>query len=353
MRFHLPLESFFSSFNYKMPMKTKNDHIEDLMIRLFVDDLDSAGRKELEEWISLSPQNRKCFDDEQEIWFSAEDKDCLSKYDKEKAFEVFRKRVSKVSTESRLRHYLRVGMKYTAGLVIVGILVFTAFFYSRNRVTSHFADVVIEAPRGGLAKLNLPDGSRVWLNSNSKIIYSQGFGITDRKLRLIGEGYFKVRRNQKLPFSISTGNLLIHDRGTQFNVRNYSSDAEAEITLTEGKVSFQNSRNTKTVYYLQPNQKAVIAKASGLVKFENCNASMNSQWTNGQLIFNGQSMQYLIQTLERSYNVKINVMNPAVMRCHFYGDFIRQEQSLNDVLNALSSTGKFRYRIQGNFVTLY
>ncbi len=334
-------------------METENNHIEDLMIRLFVDDLDSAGQKELEEWISLSPENRKYFEDEQEIWFSAEDNQSLSKYDKDKAFELFRKRVTKVSTVSRFRRYICVGMKYAAELVIVGILMFTAFFYSRNRVTSHFADVVMEAPRGGLAKLNLPDGSRVWLNSNSKIIYSQGFGITDRKLQLIGEGYFEVKKNSKLPFSIQSGNFLIHDLGTRFNVRNYSSDAEAEITLTEGKVSFQDSRNIKTVYYLQPNQKAVIAKASGLVKFENCNASMNSQWTNGQLIFNGQSMQYLIQTLERSYDVKINVANQKIMKCHFYGDFIRQEQSLNDVLNALSSTGKFRYRIQGNQVTIY
>ena len=334
-------------------METENNHIEDLMIRLFVDDLDSAGQKELEEWISLSPENRKYFEDEQEIWFSAEDNQSLSKYDKDKAFELFRKRVTKVSTVSRFRRYICVGMKYAAELVIVGILMFTAFFYSRNRVTSHFADVVMEAPRGGLAKLNLPDGSRVWLNSNSKIIYSQGFGITDRKLQLVGEGYFEVKKNSKLPFSIQSGNFLIHDLGTQFNVRNYSSDAEAEITLKEGKVSFQDSRNIKTVYYLQPNQKAVIAKASGLVKFENCNASMNSQWTNGQLIFNGQSMQYLIQTLERSYDVKINVANQKIMKCHFYGDFIRQEESLNDVLNALSSTGKFRYRIQGKQVILY
>ncbi|MCH3984869.1 MAG: DUF4974 domain-containing protein [Prevotella sp.] len=334
-------------------MKTENDHIEDLMIRLFENDLDVSGRKELEEWISLSPENRKCFEEEQEIWFSAEDNEILSRYDKEKAFEVFRQRVAASSASNRHWRHLRVWMRYAAGLVIIGVLVLTAFFYSRNRMASRFADVVIEAPRGGLAKLSLPDGSQVWLNSNSKIIYSQGFGITDRKLRLIGEGYFKVKRNQKLPFSISSGNLLIHDLGTQFNVRNYSSDAEAEITLTEGKVSFQDLRNIKTVYYLQPNQKAVIAKASGIVKLKNCDAVANSQWTTGQLIFDGQSMQYLIQTLERSYNVKINVMNPAVMRCHFYGDFLRHDQSLNEVLRALSSTGKFRYRIQGNQVTIY
>ncbi|MCH4242552.1 MAG: FecR family protein, partial [Prevotella sp.] len=194
---------------------------------------------------------------------------------------------------------------------------------------------------------------QVWLNSNSKIIYSQGFGITDRKLRLIGEGYFKVKRNQKLPFSICSGSLLIHDLGTQFNVRNYPSDAESEITLKEGKVAFEDSRNTKKVYYLQPNQKAVIAKVSGKVILENCDASANSQWTTGQLIFNGQSMQYLIQTLERSYDIKINVANARIMKCHFYGDFMRQEQSLDEVLNALSSTGKFRYRVQGKQVTLY
>lgn len=333
-------------------MKTENDHIEDLMIRLFENDLDVSGRKELEEWISLSPENRKCFEEEQEIWFSAEDNEILSRYDKEKAFEVFRKRIAGASPVKR-HQGVRRWMKYAAGLVIVGVLVFTAFFYGRNKAESQFADIVIEAPRGGLSRINLPDGTKVWLNSNSRISYSQGFGITDRKLRLVGEGYFEVKRNQKLPFSINSGSLLIRDLGTQFNVRNYPSDAEVEITLKEGKVAFKNLRNTKIEYSLRPNQKAVVTKVSGKVILENCDASVANQWTIGELVFSGQSMQYLIQTLERNYDVKINVANANVMKCHFYGDFMKQDQSLNEVLKALSSTGKFRYKIQGTHVTLY
>lgn len=333
-------------------METENDHIEDLMIRLFENDLDSVGRKELEEWVSLSADHRKQFYDEQEIWFSAEDNQYLSKYDKEQAFRLFRKRISEALPKQK-HQVIKQMMKYAGVLILIGVLVFAAFFYGKNKAESHFADIVIEAPSGGLSRINLPDGTKVWLNSNSKIIYSQGFGITDRKLQLVGEGYFEVKRNQKLPFSINSGSLLIRDLGTRFNVRNYPSDTEVEIILKEGKVAFKDLKNTKSEYYLHPNQKAVISKMSGKVILQNCDVSSAAQWTTGELAFNGQSMQYLIQTLERNYDVKIDVTNADVMKCHFYGDFMKQDQSLNEVLKALSSTGKFKYRIQGKRVTLY
>ena len=307
-------------------MENPNDHIEDLMIRLFENDLDSTGRKELEDWIALSPEHQKQFYDEQEIWFSVQDERLQSKYDKEKAFELFRKRVAAVShvTPHRL---LKRWMKYAAGLVILGILVSAAFFYGRNKMTAQFAEVVIESPRG--------------------------YGITDRKVRLVGEGYFNVRKNVKLPFSIQSGELLIRDLGTQFNVRNYPSDPVVEILLKEGKVAFTDLKNTQKEYYLKPNQKAVIAKSTGKVSLQNYDASEADQWTNGELVFSGQPMAYLIQTLERNYNVKIDVTNNNVWKCHFYGDFMKQDQSLDEVLKTLSLTGKFKYKIQGNRVILY
>lgn len=333
-------------------MENPNDHIEDLMIRLFENDLDSTGRKELEDWIALSPEHQKQFYDEQEIWFSVQDERLQSKYDKEKAFELFRKRVAATSHVNPHR-LLKRWMKYAAGLVILGILVSAAFFYGRNKMTAQFAEVVIESPRGGLSKINLPDGTSVWLNSNSKIIYSQGYGITDRKVRLVGEGYFNVRKNVKLPFSIQSGELLIRDLGTQFNVRNYPSDPAMEILLKEGKVAFTDLKNTQKEYYLKPNQKAVIAKSTGKVSLQNYDASEADQWTNGELVFSGQPMAYLIQTLERNYNVKIDVTNNNVWKCHFYGDFMKQDQSLDEVLKTLSLTGKFKYKIQRNRVILY
>jgi ferric-dicitrate binding protein FerR (iron transport regulator) len=333
-------------------METEHTPIFDLMIRLFEHTLDESGKKELMDWISLSAENRKYFYDEQEIWFSAHDQTSLSKYDKEKAFEAFQKRVS-LATQSARRYRIRPWMKYVAGFILITICVLVAFFQGENKTRRQFADVVIEAPRGGLTKLNLPDGSLVWLNANSKIIYSQGFGIKDRTIRLVGEGYFEVKKNQELPFSILSGGLQIRDLGTRFNVRNYPADAEAEITLMEGKVEFNRRKDATNVYQLSPNQKAVIDKKMGKVALMSCDALVENQWTSGHLVFSGQPMQFLIRTLERNYNVTISVTNPNIMKCHFYGDFMRQDQSLNEILKALSSTKKFRYRIQGDHITLY
>lgn len=98
----------------------------------------------------------------------------------------------------------------------------------------------MEAPLGSRTKLTLPDGTLVWLNAGSRITYSQGFGVGNRKIELIGEGYFEVKRNEEVPFLVKTNSLLVKVLGTKFNFRDYPDDAEAIVSLSEGKVALNN-----------------------------------------------------------------------------------------------------------------
>lgn len=288
---------------------------------------------------------------EEEIWFSSVDEQQLAKYDKEAAFALFRERVAgqqkKVGALPR-KHWLR----YAAAIAMLVAVSYFSFRGGQEHVTAALGDIVVEAPQGSRTQMMLPDGSKVWLNAGSRISYPQGFGYTVRLVRLVGEGYFEVARNERLPFSVSSDHVQVKVLGTKFNFRDYPADAEAIVSLAEGSVAMWSSRKDEEVY-LKPNQRASVNKRTGSICVEEYEVANATQWTNGRLIFDGEPLQEIVNNLERSYNVKIDIADQELLKLRFHGDFLRQEQTLNEVLDALAATGKIRYRRNGKDVTLY
>ena len=141
--------------------------------------------------------------------------------------------------------------------------------------------------------------------------------------------------------------------GTKFNFRDYPTDAEATVSLNEGSVSMSTSKNPGDDKLLKPGQRATVDKRTGLIRVEDYEVANSRQWTNGRLLFDGEPLQEIVNTLERSYNVKITISDKNLLPLRFYGDFLRQEQTLSEVLDALASTGKLRYEQEGKNVTLY
>ena len=215
------------------------------------------------------------------------------------------------------------------------------------------SDIVIEAPQGSRSQMTLPDGSKVWLNAGSKISYSQGFSLVNRLVMIVGEGYFEVARNEQLPFSVKSDNIEVEVLGTKFNFRDYPSDATATVSLSEGSVAMNSVTHPKEDQLLKPGQRATVDKKTGKIEVEEYEVTNAIQWTNGKLIFDGEPLRDIIRDLERSYNVSITVKNSELYGLRFYGDFVRQEQSLSEVLDALTATGKIKYAVKGKQVTLY
>ena len=290
---------------------------------------------------------------EQEIWFSAVDEQQLSRFDKDAAFARFQERVASAHTFKQPKHNLR-WLSYAAAVALMVAVSYFSFKRGQSNLEASFGDIVVEAPQGSRTQMTLPDGTKVWLNAGSKISYTQGFCIVNRLVMLVGEGYFEVAHNEQLPFRVSSKDLQVSVLGTKFNFRDYPTDAEAIVSLAEGKVALDNLvHSDKETIYLTPNQRAVMSKQTGKITIEDYNVSNAIQWTNGNLIFDGEPLIDIIKDLERSYNVKITIAEKNLMTLRFYGDFVRQEQSLNEVLDALSATGKIHYKSEGRNITLY
>lgn len=211
----------------------------------------------------------------------------------------------------------------------------------------------MEAPLGSRTKLTLPDGTLVWLNAGSRITYSQGFGVGNRKIELIGEGYFEVKRNEEVPFLVKTNSLLVKVLGTKFNFRDYPDDAEAVVSLSEGKVSLNNLLKKEKEAFLLSNERVVLNKKDGRMHVEHSTVANALQWTNGYLFFDEELLPDVVKELERSYNVKIQIASDTLNTFRFYGNFVHREQNIQEVLEALSATRKIHYFIEGHNITLY
>lgn len=347
-------------------MEKPNQHIQDLIIQLFCGEIDEASLQELRTWASASPDNERFLQEEQELWFSSVTTKSLSHYDTDAAFDLFKRRVAEInnsndapievvddSSSEMTLHFPRWA-RYAAIIVLFFSIAGLAFRQGQKTMTSQLTDIIIEAPQGSQTRTTLPDGTIVWLNAGSRLTYPQAYGLKDRRVKLSGEASFKVHHDSDLPFSVSTQAMCVNDIGTQFNLRDYPNDKNAEVILSEGAVSINNMLDkTDETVMMSPGQRAVINKSTGKLSMSNADAANSTQWTTGRLVFNGESLASIAQKMERYYGVRVVVSPNSQNNSRFFGDFSKQESSINDVLNALSSTHKLKYRRQGNTIVLY
>lgn len=217
----------------------KNIDIDELIAGHCSNELSAEETGYLRDWLNASSDNKKYFQQQKQIWFSAIATNDEVRFDKNKAFQLFLTRKTatlqkRISTERRLSLTFQ---RIAAAAAILLIFAGSGYWLGTGRIKGLIAEnVVIEAPLGSRSKMYLPDGTMVWLNAGSTLSYAQNFGVEDRTVNLKGEGYFEVAHQEKKPFYVISNDLKIRVLGTKFNLRNYLEEEEARVTLLEGSV---------------------------------------------------------------------------------------------------------------------
>lgn len=219
------------------------------------------------------------------------------------------------------------------------------------------------APAGESTFVELPDGSRVWLNARSSLQYAGNMDKNGRTVQLEGEGYFEVAPNQQWPFIIHTKDLAVQVLGTSFNLKAYEEDAELETTLVDGKVAVSLRNASSGRKLLAPGQKLLLTRknttgATGeawgdfYVQLQNTETkdtiATESLWRKGRLQFRDQSFTELAKTMERWYNKKIVIRDAALNDNRFSGEF--RKEDITQALNALQLIANFTYDMRGDTV---
>lgn len=328
------------------------DTAHDWITGYLTNSLTPEETQSLQEWLNASEENRKYFSDMQEVWIAASDETEDSSFNKDKAYQLFLKQIGATPQQGinqRKAFQLRPWMYAAAMIIVVFICGTIAFQSGKSVIRNQLTQISIEAPYGSKTKLYLPDGTLVWLNAGSKMSYAQDFGINERTLNLTGEAYFEVIKNEEMPFKVHTEELDVKVLGTKFNFRNYKDDLEAKVCLLEGKVAL-NTREEETI--LHPDQQALLDKKTGKLSVSGTKAAYSAEWTNDRLYFDEVLLSDIIKELERSYDVKITVADDTLNTIRFYGNFRKREQSIQEIMDVLSSTDKMTYTMNGKNIVI-
>ena len=327
------------------------DMVNDWIVGYLTNSLTPEEMQSLQNWLNVSEENREYFSDMQEVWIAASDEADEQHFDKERAYQLFLEHTESLVRPSLKRKAFTISpWIYVAAMVVIVFFCGTIAFQSGKRVLQNqLTQITVEAPYGSKTKLYLPDGTLVWLNAGSKMSYAQDFGINERSLNLSGEAYFEVTRNEEIPFKVHTEELDVKVLGTKFNFRNYKDDLEAKVCLLEGKVAL-NTRQKETI--LHPDQQALLDKKTGKLFVSGTKAAYSAEWTNDRLYFDEVLLSDIIKELERSYDVKITVADDTLNTIRFYGNFRKREQSIQEIMNVLSSTDKMTYTMNGKIIVI-
>ncbi|MBR1461946.1 MAG: FecR domain-containing protein [Prevotella sp.] len=195
----------------------------------------------------------------------------------------------------------------------------------------------LKTPRGMDLKVILPDGSEVWLNAESSLEFPTSFA-QKRDVILNGEAYFKIARDEKKPFIVSTDKMNVKVLGTEFNFRHYPTE-RTQVSLVKGSVEILNTDNTPTAIILQPGQGANIDK-QGIIHVQQVDTYAVTQWTDGFFYFQNQTLVTALQEIGRWYNVGVVFENTEVVNEKIHFSALRKEtlQQTLDKLNQLLHT---------------
>lgn len=252
------------------------------------------------------------------------------------------------SNSSRKSARIRT-IPYLIGIAALFLLTLT-FGYQTYKL-SRVSDIEVNTPKGVYSKVELPDGTTVFLNSGSKMIYPARFSGKERAVKLWGEGFFDVKKD-KAPFIVSSQRIRVKVLGTAFNFRNYPSDSIGVVTLERGSVQLSLVNHNQKIL-MQPKDQVVLNKRnSEFVVRKNIDPNDYSSWKDGEFIFKSISFPELCNNLERRYNYTFVINTRKYDKETFTGKF-KYGESIQQIMEVIKLNTPIQYKFEKDSVIIY
>lgn len=381
-------------------------HIARLIAKSFYDELTRQEKSELDSWLVVST-NRKLYE-------SLRNKDLEAKRKQEELIDLndnWQKIKSRISFKKRRRISHRI--KYAAAIALP-ILIATFYLFQRQNIESYITtSVILQAPQpgsskavlvladgkqidlsqqlnhchpndstvifrnrnntltveqevvadirpidyqtifipiGGEYRLVLSDGTKVWLNSDTRLRFPASFSDQKRIVYLEGEAYFEVTPNKQQPFIVKTREIDIEVLGTKFDVKAYGTDSYIYATLAEGSIK-TTALHEATTLVLSPNQQCQYVKTTGQMKKKNVDAQLFIGWTKGKFIFENETLEEIMNQLGRWYDTKVSYQSPELKSYRFTG-YVDRFDDISTILRMIEKTYDITFNIQGQNIVI-
>ncbi len=276
------------------------------------------------------------------------------------------------------RRWAKVGVSLAAVGILFYFLMNSSFKEEDVLAANKTLQNEVKVSLGSKSKIQLPDGTEVWINSGSKLTYSGSFKGSTREVVLDGEAYFDVVRDPAHPFIVHTSNIDIRVVGTAFNVKAYDADNTIEATLIHGSIEVVNRNQPDAPkVMLKPHEKIIFNKELHLLK-EKAELAKSSapeellrnstilitplakniadssisetSWVYNRIAFEDEKMTDVAKKLERWYNVNIEITDEKIRNIRVSGAFI--DESIEEAMKDLQLLIPFKYQIINNSITI-
>jgi len=366
-------------------MKNITSDIESLIAGFLTNSLSECEMKALNRWLDESEAHRKEFAKLRSAWILAGCETGKKNFYPDQGWNFIEQRLK----PSRARRKGQFSVwRYAASLLFcVALGASAAMLALRSDETSADAQATssttIRVPLGSKSNITLPDGSTVWLNAGSEILYSSDFGLESRELQLTGEAFFDVQTDSLKPFSVHASGMTVKAYGTRFNVKAYPDAPAMVATLEEGMIDVvihttSSGKTASQTVKLRPKEQLVIQKASDFIIAEtpapehvqsavqetalplsairevvitpNVQTELSTSWKDKKWIISDEPLAHFAENLERRYNVRIQFTSEELRQYRFSGVF--ENETVEQILTALSLAAPINYKFDKNNVVL-
>ena len=337
-------------------MEGNIEHIHQLLNIKLTGELNLSEEKEFNNWLTESSENELLFRRMLDIWqkgqFTPRIKGQQATFKKISRQLDFKERIFEY--ESYNQPIDKWKRWYRVAVAIIFLLAAISIFYflipspgSEQEIVQ--AEMILKNnPAGQKTRINLPDGSVCWLNSESEIKFYSNFSDSTRNIYLIGEAYFEVTKDKNRPFKVHAPTMTITALGTAFNISSFPEEENELVALIKGRISV----NCKDKFYNEVLPGEAISFNKEKDSSERLEIARNEAiaWKNGIINFNEETYKTIFSKLERWYGVKISITGNPPAHLKYKASF--KNELLVNILESIRYGHDFNYKIDGKNVKI-
>jgi len=298
-------------------------------------------------WLKENPENQKWLFGEKDIWEASQlGSEKLNRIQEEQWLRLQQHLSKDKARKIRFIEFVRI-----AAIVVIAIgagwfghLLFAGFSSGNHDVEMQ----TVEASKGQIKEIFLADGTHVWLNSDSKLLFPSAFTKDTREIKLQGEAFFEVTTNHEHPFLVRTKNHTVKVTGTRFNICEYPESKIIETTLVEGSVKIITGNLMKDIF---PGQQSTFYTETAKIEIGEKDFEIYTAWKDGIYDFNNQQVTKIFQIMERWWDVKIRYPENK-LKNERYSGVLRKHKTIEQHLKVIKQLIPIEYEIQDDLIII-
>ena len=330
-------------------MKIQKEITTAKLLKYFKGELDQQEARAIESWASESEENEKTLMSLAKVYNLGQ---LARTYTEKEVEDAWKKTCARLGVAPRARKPLKRQWVFWSMAVAIALLVAVNLALVLNApVAGTDKAIILTSQQGKFVKYTLPDSTVVTMNHNSSLEFPLAFNGDERRVKLNGEGYFDVARDEEKPFIVETGKeIQIKVLGTEFNLQSFSSDDIVQVSLISGSVEISRNGVADFSYIMHPSERFTCNVSNWEMKVETLKSITGVEWMSNKLVFMDTTLKEVARQISNHFGVQVIIEEEGLNSIRFSGSF--DNRDLGTVLSYMEQTCGIKTMITPDGITL-